>query len=123
MVIPVANKIFCIDVNQMAEFSMIGGTYETLEFYFYDSEGNPLDLESSTMKWRLCRLGQPDITLLEIEGEIFSGNGAVVEIQSQDTQNLYGKFIHQPVLIDYAGNEYVYQQGVITIIPKIQPIT
>ena len=118
-----ANNIFCIEVNQMPEFAMIGGTYETLEFYFYEVDGTPIDLESSTVKWRLCRLGQPEITLLELNAELFGTNGAVVEIQSSDTENLYGKFIHQPVLIDYAGNEYVYQQGIITIIPKIQPLS
>lgn len=118
-----ANNVFCIEVNQLQEFSIIGGTSETLQFFFYNSDGTPLDLESSTAKWRLCRLGQPNVTILDLDAEIFDNNGVVVQLQSSDTQNLSGKFIQQPVLIDFAGNEYVFQQGIITIIPKIQPLS
>lgn len=116
------NNIFCIEVNQLSEFSMISGTQETLEFYFYYEDGTPLDLTSSTARWRLCYLGQQDYPVVDIEAEIFDGNGIVVQIPSEQTQNLQGKFIQQPVLVDYSGKEYIYQQGIITIIPKIQSI-
>lgn len=118
-----ANSIFCIEVNQLSEFAMIAGTYQSLEFYFYYSDGTALDLSSSSAKWRLCRIGQQSNPVVDIPAEITSGNGVVVNLLSTYTQNLSGKYIQQPVLIDYQGNEYVYQQGIITIIPKIQPIS
>ena len=115
-----ANGIFCYEVNQLSEFAMIAGTSETLEFYYYYSDGTPFNLESSTARWRLCRVGQPDVAVLDLPGEIFGGNNFVVKLSSSDTANLSGKFIQQPVLVDYKGDEYVYQQGVITIIPQIR---
>lgn len=118
-----ANGIFCYEVNQIGEFAMIAGTSETLKFYYYYSDGTPFDLESSTARWRLCRVGQPDVTVLDLPCDIFSGNGVVVKLGSAHTQNLSGKYIQQPVLIDYSGEEYVFQQGVITFIPKIRPTT
>lgn len=116
-----ANGIFCFEVNQLGEFALIAGTSETLEFYYYYSDGTPLDLESATAKWRLCRVGQPDVAVLDLPCDIFNGNGVVVKLDSVHTQNLSGKYIQQPVLIDYSGEEYVFQQGVITFIPKIKP--
>ena len=82
-----ANNVFCIEVNQLQEFSIIGGTSETLQFFFYNSDGTPLDLESSTAKWRLCRLGQPNVTILDLDAEIFDNNGVVV------AKFRYAKFI------------------------------
>lgn len=115
-----ANGVFCIEVNQLGEFAMIAGDSETLEFSYFYKDGTPLDLSSSTARWRLCYVGQPDVAVLDLPGEIFGGNNFVVKLSISNTENLSGKFIQQPVLVDYKGDEYVYQQGVITIIPKIR---
>lgn len=117
-----ANNIFCSELNQLADFALIAGTPETLEFFFYMNDGTPIDLSQATAKWRLCYLGQYDYSVAEIAGEIFDGNGVVVKLTTADTANLSGKYIQQPVLIDVTGQEYIYQQGIVTILPKIQPI-
>lgn len=113
------NNIFCVAVNQLEEFSIIGGDPEVLQFFYTYGTGDVLDLSSATAKWRLSYLGQPDYIIVEKQAEI-SGNSIIVKLETEDTASLSGKFIHQPVIVDYSGNEYVYQQGIITIIPKIQ---
>ena len=65
--------------------------------------GGPLDLSSSAVKWRLCRMGQQGTPILEKDGEIFefegSMNGATVTLDSSDTQNLSGKYIQHRYLL------------------------
>lgn len=114
------NNIFCIDVNQLGEFAIVGGTTETLQFYFFDENNQPLDLTGSSGKWRMAPLGQPNHPVAEIDGEINGENCLIIVLDGTFTENLSGKFIHQPIITAVNGKEYVYQQGVITIIPKIQ---
>ena len=115
-----ANGVFCIEVNQLGEFAMIAGDSETLEFSYFYKDGTPLDLSSSTARWRLCYVGQPDVAVFGLPGGIFGGNYFVVKLNKSSTGNLASKFIKPPVLVNHKGDEYVYQQGIITIIPKIR---
>lgn len=119
-----ATTVYCSEVNQLTEFALISGSREILEFYFYYEDGTPLDLSSSTVKWRLSRMGEQDHPVLEKDGEIFEYQGemcgATVALESTDTMNLSGKYIQQPILIDYQGQEYFPQQGIITFIPQIR---
>lgn len=115
--------VYCSEVNQLTEFALISGSREILEFYFYYEDGTPLDLSSSSVRWRLCRMGQQGVPVLEKEGEIFEYQGemcgATVALTSEDTQGLSGKYLQQPILIDYQGQEYFPQQGIITFVPQI----
>lgn len=69
-------------------------------------------------------MGQQDVPVIEKDGEIFEYEGemcaATVALDSTDTQNLSGKYIQQPILIDYQGQEYFPQQGIITFVPQIR---
>lgn len=98
---------------------MIAGTSDTLEYNFFYKDGSKVDLSSSTALLRICYLGQPNYSVAEIPGEISDENKVVFKISSKYTKKLSGKFIQQPTLIDYSGQEYIYQQGIITIIPRI----
>lgn len=110
-------------LNSLVEFSFIAGTEFKLEFFVYESDGiTPVDLGGATIKWVLCPYGQPDYAILEINGAITDTNKFEVEILSTLSQTLSGKYLQQPVLIDFDGVEYRPAQGVITILPRI-PIT
>lgn len=98
---------------------MIAGTSDTLEYNFFYKDGSKVDLSSSTALLRICYLGQPSYAVAEIPGEISDENKVVFRLSSKYTKKLSGKFIQQPTLIDYSGQEYIYQQGIITIIPRI----
>lgn len=118
-----AKTILCSEINQLTEFALIAGSREILEFYFYYEDGTPVDLSSSQVKWRLSKMGQQNIPILEKDGEIFEYEGvmcaATVVLSSPNTQNLSGKYLQQPILIDYQGQEYFPQQGIITFVPQI----
>ena len=109
-------------INSLEEFSFIGGTEFELAFNLYDDEGTPIDITTGTVTWTLCPYGQPDYAILTKNGSV-SGtpiNRFTVTIETEDTKLLSGKFIHQPIFVDFSGSEFRPNQGVITIIPRIQ---
>lgn len=122
-----SNPITTAQVNQMEEFSMIGGTQQTLIFTFVNSAGTALDITTSSFAWRLSPLGYPNNQIINLTSSanptlfsVTSPNILTVTLSGSYTSSLRGKYVQQPVLIDYLGNEYIWQQGLITIIPKIQ---
>lgn len=108
-----------LDVNSLEEISFIGGSEYVLEFVVYDSDGNPLDISSSTVSWKMSYYGRPDYAVLEKDGIITDTNTFEITITSSDSQDISGKFVHQPIIIDFDGSEFRPSQGVITIIPRI----
>jgi hypothetical protein len=110
-------------MNALEEFSFIAGTDYTLTFEVFEGDGvSPADIGGGTIKWVLSPMGQPEYNILELDGAITSANEFEVEIPSAATQTFSGKYIQQPVLIDFDGQEFRPAQGVITIIPRI-PLT
>lgn len=109
----------CVTINDLAEMSFIGGTNQILEFDIYNSSGSPIDLSSSTVSWAMSPYGNPSYVVLSKTGILAVSplNRFSVEILNADTASLYGKFTHQPIIIDYLGNEFRPSQGIITIIP------
>ena len=107
-------------INALEEFSFIAGTDYLLEFEVFEGDGvTPANLGGGSIKWVLSLMGQPNYTILELDGTIVSANGFTIEIPSESTQTFSGKYIQQPVLIDFDGQEFRPAQGVITIIPRI----
>lgn len=113
-------SIGCINVNSLNEFSLIGGTNELLQFEVNYPNGDPVDLSSSTTQWTLSYLGDPDNAIITINGDIFEINKFTVVLDGEYTKNLSGKFIQQPIITTFSGEEYRFSQGIITIIPRIQ---
>lgn len=100
---------------------MIAGGQEILEFVVNYNDGTPVDLQQvSDIYWQLCRYGQYQNQVLKKKyNEIYDTNKFQIILQQDDTENLMGKFIQQPVIIDFNGNIHRFQQGIINIIPAI----
>lgn len=105
-----ASEIYNID-----KFVMRGGSKTILNFDFEDEFDKPLDITTSTILWTMSEFGQPDYTILAKNGVLSGEHSCNVTIESVDTKELEGKFIHQITIIDYLGNEYIPAQGIIKI--------
>lgn len=108
-----------LDINTLEEISFIAGSEYVLEFNVYDENGSPVNISSSTVTWDMCYYGQPDYAVLSKTGSITDTSKFEVVLLTADTTGISGKFIHQPVIIDFDGSEFRPAQGVITIIPRI----
>jgi hypothetical protein len=110
-------------INDLAQFPMIGGTYQELYFYVYSSTGSPIDITSASCSWVMCPYGQPTYPVLTKSGSpVVSGsvtNLFMVVLNTGDTQYLSGKYIHQPIVISIPGYEFRPSQGIISIMPRI----
>lgn len=102
----------------------IGGTSYTIEFTVTDIAGVPVDLSASTCSWTMGYFGNPEETVLSKTGVISGVDNEIftITLESSDTSNIYGKFIQQPVIIDFSGREFRLGQGILTIIPNIPVI-
>lgn len=111
-------------LNSLEEFSFIAGNTYTLEFEVYDEDDAPSDLGGATIVWTLCPYGQPDYTILQKSGaiDVSMPSKFTVELDSADTDALSGKFIQQPVITAFGGQEYRPAQGVVLILPRIPTI-
>lgn len=105
-------------INSLTEFGFIAGTEYTLNYNVYEEDGiTPLDMGGATFKWVLSRYGQNE-NILEKTGSITGIGTATVSLSAEDTELLSGKYIQQPVIISFGGEEYRPGQGVILIIPR-----
>jgi len=107
-------------INSLLEFSFIAGTTYTLEFTVIDDGSMPVDLGAATCTWKMSYFSNPTETVLTKTGTVFgAGNDSFrIELTTADTEDLYGKFIHQPIVVDFVGNEYRQSQGLLHIIPR-----
>jgi len=56
-------------LNNIPEFSMIGGSDKLLTFTCYEYDGvNQLNIQTGSATWRLCPYGEASINILEKEG-------------------------------------------------------
>jgi hypothetical protein len=109
----------CTTVNDLAEFSFIAGSVQTITVDFMIS-GSALDITSSTTKLELTHYG--DSTSVLTSNGVVSGspvNRAVFSWTTANTKDLYGKFQYQPVVIDAFGEEYRPSQGIVNIYKRI----
>lgn len=117
----VSNSIFCTPINQLPEFQIIAGSKEVLEFEVNYHDGKPVNLATAQdIYWCLCRYGTPNYVVLKIkEYEIYDENKFSIQLGYNDTINLSGKYIQQPVVVDQNGQPHRFAQGMINIIPAI----
>lgn len=107
-------------INSLEEFSFIAGSSYTVYFTVYQDDGvTPMDLGGATVYWVLSPYGQPDYTSLQILGIITGTNTFNFTVTTDMTKELSGKYIHQPLIISFGGDEYRPAQGLLTIIPRI----
>ena len=106
----------------MSDFSMTAGDSKVLEVTVTDADGAAVDLSGAqTIRWHMSRsvnsrpatvekaLGA-GITVTNGPGGIFS-----VTLDSADTEDLRGDFVHEAEVIDEDGNVSTVLSGAVTI--------
>jgi len=117
-------------VTKLPDIELIAGDSGiTLEFQVFYEDGEPLDLADDTAKWLLAPIGQRHMPIIEKNGVIqrdaaLAGGYLfyrfLVILKTEDTENLYGRYVHQPVLIDRKGQIFRRAEGYITFRPVIK---
>ena len=115
-----SNPFECLSAYTLEPFQFIGGTLQELTFDVYDNASAPLDLSNATCYWVMSPYGNPQYATLTINGAITASvtNQFKVVVSGSSTENLQGKYTHQPVVLDYDGQEYRPSQGVLIILGR-----
>jgi hypothetical protein len=111
----------CLTINDLTPFNFIGGTIQVLTFDIYDVSGCAVDITATTPSWVMSPYGNSQYATLTLLGTLSGSmipNRFTVTISGSNTQDLYGKFTHQPVITDFDGSEYRPSQGVLVIQPR-----
>lgn len=116
-------------ITKLEELEFIAGDGGiSIEFQVFYDDGEPLDLQDDKVKWYLAPIGKrhnPIITKsIKAVTEKDQNNKTVcyrfiVNLTSNETKNLYGKYIHQPVITDRKGNTFRRAEGYINFRPQI----
>jgi len=119
-------------ITRLQEIELIAGDSGiVLEFQVFYEDGEPLDLQDDIAKWDLAPLGMKHIPILEKDGKILCDNSEkgrlyyrfTVSLEQEDTKNLYGKYVHQPVIIDRKGRIFRRAEGFISFKSQIKNIS
>lgn len=103
------------DIYNLQSIVIRGGSKEQLEYFFYDKDGNPLNITNAKVIWTLSEFGFSDYTILKKEGVLSSDYSSIITLHANDTKDLEGKFVQQISLYDYLDECYVPASGVIKI--------
>lgn len=97
--------------------TIVAGNFFTFEFEVFDQDrGGIANLEGYEAYCLIAPFAQNDLTIIKQSG-IISNNGIfTVSINSDDTINLLGKYIYQPVL-KIEDKQFRPAQGILTILP------
>lgn len=100
-------------VTKLQEIELIAGDSGiVLELQVFYEDGEPLDLQDDTAKRYLAPIGMKHSPILEKDCTILRDGNLeegylyyrfTVSLEQDDTKDLYGKYVHQPVLIDRKG--------------------
>ena len=106
-------------INAMEEFGYIAGSSYTLYFNIYEQDGiTPLDMGGGTFKIVLSPYGE-EYSVLKKDGDITGVGTAKAILETNDTKTFSGKYIIQPVIISFSGQEYRPAQGIVLFNPQI----
>jgi len=106
-----------MDNYTLEPITIVAGNFFTLEFEVFDKGREEVaDLQGYEALCLISPFAQNDFTIIQEKGIIRDDGVFSVTIKSEDTINLLGKYVYQPVL--KTGNkQYRPAQGVITILP------
>ena len=112
----------CQTINNLEENIFIAGSRQVLEFECLGSDGQPIDLTTSTVKLLLSPFGNSSYTALVKDGAVFDTNKFSVVFEKADTVNLRGLYSFQPLIIDVLSKEHRPAQGTIQIQEAIKQV-
>lgn len=112
------------NTDYLDDISFIAGTDFIINFPVYDNvtTKNPVDINSSSMKWLLSPYGQPEYCVLEKTATISGSSTFVVTITSRDSSVLGGVYLQQMQIIDSSGSKIRPAQGIV-VIRKAIPVS
>ena len=107
-------------INSLEEFGFIAGTDYLITFDVFEGNGvTPLNMGGATIYWTLSPYGQTSYNVLQLNGVITDVGKFSVTVPSASTETFSGKYIHQPVIVSFAGSKYRPGQGVLLVSPRI----
>ena len=109
----------CITINDLPEYTFIGGTEQIFTFLVYNDIGLPVTLSAATCTWKMSYYGMSSAALTKtgiVSGSVV--NQFYVKLLASDTSGSFGKFTHQPIIV-MSGSTIRPSQGILTIIPGI----
>ena len=107
-----------MDKYTLEEITIVAGDYLPLEFeVFDDARSEMASLDGYEVFCAISPFGQNDFVVIEKQGEKIEQGKFIVAIPSNETINLCGKFVYQPVLKASERHQCRPAQGILTILP------
>jgi hypothetical protein len=109
-------------INNLEETLFIAGNEVTFWFAVTDENNQPIDLSSTDCSWVMCQHGDPDHAILVKTGVIsaLEPHKFSIKLNSVDTIDLGGRYLHQPIVVDLNGSVFRPGQGNIVVVPAIK---
>jgi hypothetical protein len=110
-----------VTLNNLDDVTFIGGTYKKFHFKIYDEvieEGNLITYSMLTALWNLYPFYKDTPSVLTKTG-IFNTTGYDVLLYSEDTEDLYGKYLQTFSMTGIDGYEQIVGRGIVYILPRI----
>jgi len=92
------------------------GINKSLHFTAYNADGTLWNISGATIHWYLCRYGETNTKILDIEGVLDGANAFYVYLTPEDTLTLYGKYVQQ-VKITIGDGTWRLGQGIVIVSP------
>lgn len=113
------------NIYTLPELTFVGGKTQELRFNLKDTKGNPYDVIDGYANFSVCsysyKIGEP---IFSIEPRLVTDESGVtdrlfVTITPDKTIDLYGKYIYQIIIVDFAGKVQIPNQGIMNITRNI----
>lgn len=114
-----------INVFNVDPITFIAGSHQELRFHIYEDDMlSPIPLTgASNIELRVSLFGQPNWVVFTKVGSnenIDPYNIAIIELTTDDTASLGGKYMYQLLLTDVNDVIYIPVQGIMTILTQIK---
>jgi len=101
--------------DSLPTISFIAGSDYKVNFYTYNTGGNPVNINAGTMDWYLSPYGSLDTLTLHLNGIAGASNLFVLSINGSSTSALHGVYTYQPKITDFSGKPIKTGQGMVII--------
>jgi hypothetical protein len=109
-------------VYALGDYFFVSGSTQELFFNCYDDTGAILNITGATCSLKVSPLGQPSVESLNKSGTITDAINGIfkVELLASDTLGwVGGKYVLQPIIVDFSGKTFKPSQGIWTIVEGI----
>lgn len=106
----------------LTEITMFAGDFMKLQYLIYNDSNESVDLGSADCYVDITYWGDKSQNIVIHKIGTFSilyPNMFIVTFNNSDTQDLFGKFVQSPYIVDGNNKTFYLERGIINIIPKI----